>query len=462
MPTWKKVSDFHYSASHLFSWHARNGAFVRLTPPWERIKIISWEGGEATQHLPPIEQYGDISKGTQVKLQMKVGPFPLQFHAEHTDLQINSSFTDVQRKGPFAEWKHIHRFVPVTEQSSQMDDDIFFRMPLGFGNWFTRKKLEKTFSFRHQRLQNDLDRHQQFADKPRLKVAITGASGMIGRQLTAFLRTGGHQVFAMVRKKTDNPDDIFWSPQQVETEKLEGVDAVIHLAGETIASRWTKSKKQKIRESRTIGTKVLADALASLNKPPKVFISASAIGIYGVSQHERFTEESTLGNDFLAQVCKDWEASAESARAAGIRVVHPRIGLVVTTAGGAVGKMLLPFSLGLGGPVGSGKQWMSWIGLDDLLGVFYHCLYDSSIQGPVNAVSPNAVQNKQFSSELGRALRRPAFLPLPGFAVKLMFGEMGDSLLLQGANVLPSKLQASNFKWFYPKIEQALAFECGS
>jgi uncharacterized protein (TIGR01777 family) len=242
----------------------------------------------------------------------------------------------------------------------------------------------------------------------------------------------------------------------VDTAKLEGLDAVIHLAGESIQGRWTPNKKARIRESRFKGTRLLADALAQLAKPPKVFISASAIGYYGDRGDEVLREDSSPGNGFLAEVVREWEAATEPASKKGIRVVNVRTGIVLGSEGGALGQMLTPFKMGVGGRIGSGQQYMSWIALDDEVGAIEHALKTESLRGPVNFVGPSPVRNTEFTKVLGKVLSRPTVFPLPAFAVKTVFGQMGEELLLFSQRVEPSRLTASGYKFRYPELEGAL------
>ena len=250
------------------------------------------------------------------------------------------------------------------------------------------------------------------------------------------------------------------SRQQVSADRLEGVGAVVHLAGEGIANeRWTSAKKQRIRDSRILGTRLLATTLAGLTSKPATMVCASAIGYYGDRGSEVCSESSDAGDDFLAHVCQEWEEATEPARAAGIRVVNLRIGVVLSRAGGALHKMLPPFRWGVGGPIGDGKQFVSWISLTELVQVILFCVETEGISGPANAVAPNPVTNQEFTKTLGRLLSRPTVLPLPQFAARLMFGEMADALLLSSTRVTPLKLQQSGYQFTHPLLEDALNAE---
>ena len=466
MHIFSKSTQMSVSASALYDWHASGGAFERLMPSWETMSVDEWRGGIDTRSLSVAEQWGDISKGAQIGIRLKKGPLALKWNAKHTESVPGELFVDKQLSGPFAHWEHRHAFSTIDDQTSMLKDSVSYRLPLEPLSrlvlpW-VKKQLEAMFAFRHQRTLHDLSVLQVYASKPRLKIAVTGPSGLLGKQLIAFLRGGGHQVFPMVRRKAQSSCEIEWSVDGFDPEPLEGVDAVIHLAGEPILGRWTTQKKERILKSRVAGTNALVDALEQLNEPPKTLISASAIGYYGHVENEECSESSERGTGFLSQVCSEWENSALRAEAKGIRVVLPRIGVVLSGLGGALKQMLPPFYFGMGGPVGSGKQWMSCIALDDLLSMFLFSLYNEAVEGPLNCVSPTPVQNKVFAQTLGEVLNRPAFIPLPKWAVHLALGEMGEALLLQGAKVVPTKAQDLGFKWSYPDLREAFEFETGA
>ncbi len=291
-----------------------------------------------------------------------------------------------------------------------------------------------------------------------MKILIGGSSGLVGTALIKSLEAGGHEIFRLVRRAPNSRTEVEWSPDRysIALARIEGFDAVVNLAGESIAERWTDEKKRKIRESRVKGTKLLGDALANLTTPPKTFICASAIGYYGNRGDEILTEESAPGDDFLAEVCAEWEKATALATEKGIRVVNARFGIILDTEGGALKKMLPPFRMGLGGRVGSGKQWMSWIALDDVIGGLNLSLTNESLRGPVNFVAPNPVTNAEFTTTLGKVLSRPTFLPIPEFGVRLAFGEMGEALLLGSQRVAPSKLDKASYAFRYPGLVEAL------
>ncbi len=292
-----------------------------------------------------------------------------------------------------------------------------------------------------------------------MRILISGASGLIGSTLRPALVADGHSTAALVRRPPAG-DQVQWSPSSpLDPSAIEQFDAIVHLAGKNIAGRWTDKFKREVRESRVQGTRTLATAAAESfrqTRTPRIFVAASAIGYYGDRGDEQLTEASPRGAGFLADVCQEWEDAAAPAVDAGVRVVHLRIGVVLTKEGGALRAMLPAFRLGLGGPVGDGRQYMSWVTLDDVVGTFRFALTNNNVTGPINVVAPQPVRNRDFVRALGAALHRPAIFPLPAFVVKALFGEMGESLLLASARVEPEKLQASGFQFAHPDLTEAL------
>ncbi len=282
---------------------------------------------------------------------------------------------------------------------------------------------------------------------------------MIGGAAKSTLTHEGHPVTALVRRQPHGPDEIHWDPEKQELDRwrLEGHQAVVHLAGEPVAEgRWNERKKARILESRRKGTRLLAEAIAGLQTPPKVMVSASAIGYYGDQGNAELTEDSGPGGGFLTEVCRVWETSTEPAQAAGVRVVHLRIGVVLTALGGALPKMLPPFQMGVGGRLGDGKAWMSWVSLEDVVGAIVFALTNENLSGPVNAVSPNPVTNQVFTKSLGRALHKPTLFPVPKAAMRLAFGELADEALLASAKVLPKRLSDAGYQFAHPELDPLL------
>lgn len=448
-------SEMPVPAAELFAWHARPGALERLLPPWQDVRIVGQTGG--------------IGDGSRVTLSVPAGPLRTRWVAEHRDCREGESFKDVQLSGPFALWEHTHRVEPVAEGRSTLEDQIRYALPLGvvgdrLGRGYVRRQLDRMFAFRHERTRLDLLAHERYELLGPKRILISGASGLVGKELSAFLTGGGHRVMPLSR--SGGPANaVRWSPAEgsIEADKLPGFDAVVHLAGESIVGRWTADKKRKIRDSRVQGTRLLCESLAALPQRdrPEVLVCASAVGYYGGRGDETLTEDSPPGDGFLADVCREWEAACEPARQAGIRVVNVRVGLVLTPRGGLLGTLLPIFRSGLGGRVGDGRQWMSWIALDDLIDVFHAAAMDRSLAGPIDGTAPQPVTNAEFTRTLGRVLRRPTLLPVPAFAVKTALGEAGDALALASARVLPARLTERNHPFRFPDLEPALRFLLG-
>jgi len=448
------ASPMPVSAAQLFAWHARPGAFQRLQPPWETIRRVT----------PPAA----LRNGALVELTIRRGPFAVRWQAQLRDVEPERQFVDEQVRGPFAKWTHRHRFIDEGRESI-LEDHVEYELPGGslgrrLAGGATRRRLERLFAYRHERTRRDLARHDPFRERPRLRVLLSGASGLIGAALTAFLDTGGHACFSLVRRAPRSEREIQWDPAagRLDAARLERFDACVHLSGENIASgRWTAARKRRLRESRINSTSLLAATLARLARPPATFICASAIGYYGDRGDEALTEASRPGDGFLPDVCRAWEAATTPASEVGVRVINLRTGIVLTRSGGALAAMLWPFRLGLGGVVGSGRQWMSWIALDDLIGLIHFTLMNEELRGPVNAVAPRPVTNREFTRTLGRVLRRPTWTPLPALAVRGLLGEMGDALLLQGQRVTPEAAGRAGFEFMTPTLDEALRWEMG-
>jgi uncharacterized protein len=449
-------SELPVSAAEAYAWHTRPGALARLSPPWERVRVLS--------------EKGDLAEGT-VALAVPAGPFHLRWVARHRDAVEGRQFVDEQIEGPFTRWVHTHLFEPQGATSCRYIDRIEYRLPLGIageiGAGWVSRELERTFRYRHATVEADLTAHKRHARRGALTILVTGSSGFIGQTLIPFLTTGGHRVRRLVRSQP-GPDDILWNPNagQLDGSLLEGVDAVVHLAGEPIAAgRWTTERRRRILESRTLGTLLLCETLAGLRLPPAVMVSASAVGIYGDRGNEGLTESTPIntGPDarFVEQVGQAWEAATAPAGRAGIRVASIRIGLVLSPAGGALARMLPPFRAGVGGRLGSGAQYMSWLSIDDLVGAIHHCLMTDSLQGPVNAVAPDPATNAEFTHVLGEVLGRPTLFPVPATALRLLFGQMANDLLLASTRVLPERLEATQYPFRHPGLRQALRHVLG-
>lgn len=434
----------------LFKWHARPGALERLTPPWESALVLQRKGG--------------IETGSSATVRVKAGPFAVTWKAEHFDYEQNKHFRDRQVSGPFASWVHTHRFKADGENASILDDHIVYALPMGlpgnlFGAGMVARKLSRSFRYRHDVTAADLADHLSYKGDP-LTIAISGASGLIGTELIPFLSTGGHRILRLVRRKgIPEKGEVSWNPfrDHLDPQDLAGTRAFVHLSGENIGQgRWTPEKKKRIIESRNRSTELIARTAASMNPPPEVIVCASAIGYYGDRDEDILTEESTCGADFISGVCSQWEDAALPAIDKGIRVVFLRIGVVLSPIGGALQRLLTPFAFGIGGKIASGRQYMSWITIDDVLGIIHRAITDSTLHGPVNVVAPNPVSNQEFTDTLGKVLRRPTFFSIPETVIRLVFGEMGKEVLLSSTRVHPEKLVDSGYSFRHPDLEGAV------
>ena len=465
MPTnYKHETVVNADIDTTFAWFEHEGSFRRLMPPWEVAQEV-----RADDSL-------EVGSQRVFKFPAPGAPFiNLTWVAEHTGYDKPNYFADTMVKGPFWKWDHDH-YLKEENGVTTVVDDVTYSVPFGplgmlvdkvLGGSLVTGRISSMFKAREFRLKRDLDNHAKFLDMPRKKILVVGSSGLIGTQLVAFLDTGNHEVWRLVRRAADsNKNEISWSPDkgEINAKELEGFDVVIHLGGVGIGDkRWSKKRKAAIRDSRVNSTELLSKTLASLEDKPDLFMMASAIGYYGNRGDEELDESSTSGEDgyFLTDVCKEWENSANPAKEAGIRTVHMRTGIVISAVGGALGKMLLPAKMGGGGPIGSGKQWMSWISMDDQIYSMYHLMMNEGVSGEYNLTAPNPVRQKQFAKDLGRVLRRPAFAPLPGFMMKIMFGEMGARLTLDSQRVLPKNLQESGYEFIHTDLQSALSDSLG-
>ena len=452
----ERSSTLPVSPEEAFAWHGRPGAFERLTPPWERVTVL--------------ERVGGIREGARTVVNVRVGPVPFRWVAVHREYVEGRKFVDEQVEGPFSHWRHEHRFEPEASGATRYTDRIELGPAFGAAGaaasrLLARPRVERMLAYRHATLRDDLADHARHRDAPRLRVAITGATGLVGSALAPFLTTAGHEVIAVSRRRGLR-DAIHWDPAAgvIDHAGLEGLDAVVHLAGESVGTRWSDHRKRRIRDSRVEGTMLLAEALAGLKRPPRVLVSASAMGVYGNRGDEVLAEDAVPEGpptDFFVELGRDWESAADPALASGIRVVNPRFGLVLTPAGGALARMLPPFLLGAGGPLGSGHQWVSWISIDDAIGVLHHALFTDDLAGPVNAASPDPVTGRAFATTLGRVVKRPALLPAPAPALKLLFGEMADTALLASQRLSPARLLGSGYTFRHPTLEVALRHVLG-
>jgi uncharacterized protein len=447
-------SVFNCSVERLFAWHARPGAFLRLNPPWDPVRLRSGATG--------------ITDGNRVRIALSMGGISIPWELEHLGYRENEQFQDRQISGPFCYWLHSHRFLPLAEDRCELEEHIEYELPFGrlgslVAGSFTKARLDQLFSYRHRLTALDIDAHETFGKK-RLSLGISGASGLVGSTLKPFLTTGGHSVKLLVRKRPESDSDIYWDPERksLDQSALEGLDSFVHLSGENIASGpWTTEKKRRIRDSRVKTTSFLCQTLSRLKSPPRVLISASAVGFYGDRGEEELTEISSRGKGFLAEVCEEWEEATRPASDSGIRVVNIRMGIVLSASGGALKTMLPPFRFGLGGSLGSGKHFMSWIALQDIVRLIYFSLQKEEIVGSVNACSPNPVRNVQFTKTLGKVLRRRTLFPVPATLLKATLPGLAHEALLSSQRVLPQKVLDHGFSFSFPQLDNALSFTLG-
>ncbi len=428
----------------VFDWHARPGAFTRLTPPWQPGHLIaeadSLASGRAVLGLPGgLRWVADHQPDAYDP--------PRRF--------VDTIGTDSLASLPVklaVRWQHTHDFEEVAGGQTRVTDRVATPVPA--------RALRPMFRYRHHQLADDIAAHRTAAAHglTPLTVAITGASGLVGAQLAAFLSTGGHRVVRLVRHPTAKPDERQWNPDHPDPGLLAGIDAVIHLAGASIAGRFTDHHRAAIRDSRIGPTRRLAELIAQSSGGPRVLVSASAVGYYGYDRgEESLTEDSGRGDGFLAEVVADWEDATAPAEQAGIRVVRVRTGIVQSPAGGTL-RLLRPlFAAGLGGRLGNGQQWFSWIGIDDLVDIYHRALWDTDLSGPVNAVAAEPLRNVDYTRVLAHVLRRPALLPVPPLGPAALLGQQGArELALASQRVLPARLLQAGHRFRRPDLEQTL------
>ena len=456
-----RSSSLSVSCEEAFQWHRRSGAFERMLPPWMTSQIISKEG--------------TIYDGDSVTIKTNLGVIPFVFKAQHQNYIENKQFEDIQIQGPFAFFKHLHKFEKIDDKKSKITDHIEYSLPIGMlsrflGNKFIDEKLNKMFTYRHRTLKYDLFLHSKYSKK-KLKILVTGASGLVGSNLVPFLTSGGHEVIKLVRTnyKLEEGANHFaiWDSEKkefVNPEILEDLDAVVHLAGENIeAQKLSEERKKELIDSRVHFTSAICNALIKqLKTLPKSFISASGIGIFGSRDYDDILhEESKLGSGFLANLAKDWEMASREAEKAGIRVVNLRFGTIISLSGGVLKKMYTPYRLCLGGPFGTGRQMMSWISITDVLGLILFSISNNKVEGAVNAVAPHAVTNEQFSELLAQTLDRPSSLRIPELFVESLFGEMGRELLLSGQHAKPVKALKNGYEFLHSQLHDAFTYCLG-
>ncbi|CCB89013.1 TIGR01777 family oxidoreductase [Simkania negevensis] len=432
----------------VMEWHLRPRMEKRTIPPWESIQIVQSEGNPS-------------QVGAKLHIEAKIVKYiSKKATLEYCQFDADEGFEARQIEGPFDEWVYKMKLRDQGEYACEIVDQFNFKHHFSkiltfFLNKQLEKRLTRILKYKHELLQNDLDLLEKYTYERPLKILVSGSRGFVGTAVVDFLEFAGHEVWRLCRKasSTDGREITLES----DHEKLEGFDTVIHLAGENVATGyWTQKKKEAILTSRYRGTENLVKVLCRLKNPPKTFICASAVGYYGDRNDEVLTEESEVGKGlFLTKVCQYWERAARDLEDVGVRVVSTRFGMVLSSKGGALKKMLLPFQLGIGGKMGHGHQYVSWIALDDLVGALYHVILTPSIRGGINFTSPNPVMNAHFAKKLAQALNRWPGPPFPGLMIRLLFGQKGEELMLASARVEPRKLLDSGYTFQFPHLKQA-------
>ena len=454
LPIFSHNAKFDASIEEIWNWYNSPGAFRRIMPEWEGIEPI---------------QAGKLQNGEETIFKVSIGPIKRTWLARHHTVKEGIGFSDKMIKGPFGYWNHEHTFGNDGNFTS-VKDNVEYKLPLHiFTGWSApfsvKPRMVQMFKYRTDIVANDLRQIKKTKHLPRQRVLVSGSTGMIGLQLCAFLEAAGHEVHRLVRPSTKLPKDVnkenivTWNDLtgDVISGSFENFDTIIHLAGAGIGDkRWSAKRKKLIRDSRVIPTTNLSKIISELENPPSSFLSGSAVGYYGNRGTEELDESSKPGEDELSSLCRDWEDSTKQAKDAGVRVSFLRTGIVISPLGGALAKLLFPAKMGAGGPVGGGKQMQSWISLDDEIYAIHHLMMDEKSEGAYNLTAPNPVNQKKFAKVLGRVLRRPAFAPLPGFVIKILFGEMGKKLVLEGQAVKPKRLLESGFEFTHNDLESCL------
>jgi uncharacterized protein len=440
MPRVVFESQMPVSVSKLWKWHEKPQAFSRLNPPFDRAELVSRKGG--------------LEVGAETIVRVGLGPAKVTWVARHTACETERLFRDEQISGPFSKWTHTHHFEKVSETQSLLRDEIEYELPLGglgslVAGGSVEGQLQNLFGYRHAVTKLDVQRQERHPSKP-LVFAITGATGLIARSLIPFLSVLGHEVRAV---KRNGP--------RIDESAFDGADVVVNLAGAGVADeRWTPDRKKLLRDSRIDFTRTVVEAMRS--RSPRILIQGSAIGIYGDAGDAVLAEDSrSAQSSLLGTLCEDWEAEGAKAQDFGCRVVALRTGLVQSPEGGALAKLLPIFQIGGGGPVGNGRHWQSWISMEDMLGIILFAAVTPDLQGALNAVAPNPVTSSEYARILGAVLRRPAVIPAPAFALRLLFGEMAQGAILASQRVMPRVLQTKNFEFAFSELQAALSFALG-
>ncbi len=460
MPIFQRTSAIDCDVEDLHQYHANPGALSRLIPPWENISIL--------------KRSDSLGVGSEVVIKNSLFGVPVTWLARHTQWNPPTSFQDIQVSGPFKSWVHDHLFEDNGAGHSTLCDQVQYKNKFGWfgslGSPIVKSKLEAMFDYRHKTTQADLSLQRflrEHASNRMLKIGVTGSTGLIGRRLVDLIAVMGHQAVRILRpaskdRALDFPlssQTVTWQPDGgfSNPDVMQGLDAIVHLAGKGVAStRWTESSKREIRKSRVDATRSLIRDLSKLASPPKALICASAVGIYGDRADQVLDETDQPGSDLMAELARDWEAAAMEYERAGNRVAIGRLGIALHPRQGALAKLLPPFRLGVGGPVGSGSQYWSWIHVDDAAAAFLYLAANPKCTGAYNLVAPEQTDNKTFVKTLGKVLNRPSLLPAPAFALRMLLGEMADAMLLTSTRANCRRLLEDDFPFRSRTLEGCL------
>ncbi len=448
------------SPRDLFAWHARPGAFERLTPPWDEARV------RKAMHV--------LEAGSVADFDVAVGPIRLRWVARHEEVFVGgehdpAGFVDVMKEGPFRSWRHHHSFAPDGAGGCILTDTVDYQLPrIPFASWFSpalvEKRLQRMFAFRARTLRGDISFAQKFPSSPQ-KIAVSGASGLVGQEICTLLSVLGHDVKRLVRHRKNIDDEIIWNPKtgDVDPVAADGLDAVLHLAGENIGEgRFTKDKAARLHQERAGQASALFRALAKLPHPPSVVVGACATGFYGDRGEEVVDEDSAAGVGVLPDICRAWENALLTDYGAGWRSVSVRSGVVLSPRGGMLKKLLPAFRAGFGASLGNGRAFMPLIGADDAADVYLHALFNARITGAVNACLPQAVRNQEFTDMLASALHRKAWMRVPAPALRLAFGPLTDEVLLASTRATSKKLLSLGREWRHADVPSTLAHVLGT
>ena len=436
-------------AEIVMAWHERPGALERILPPWEKLEIVAWNR--------------NLTDGARAVFTVNIGGLPRIWVADHFDYIEGRQFCDVQPKGPFAYWRYVHKADPDGPNACYYEDNIEYRLPFGpvgkvLGARYVRKRLERIYRYRHATVKHDNVLHAEFSRRP-LRILVTGSSTLVGSRLVHFLSAGGHDVSILTRRTDPTYATVVrWQPEQgiLPGEQLEGFDAIVHLDGERVFQSWRARQREQNRESHVRSTALLCDAIARLDRPPRVFICGSSVSFYGDRDDAHLTESDAPGKGFLADVARAREETADALSARGIRIAHVRFGSVLTSSGGMLRRRLNSRGLGFSYALGHGEQYRSWVSVDDAMGAILHVIGRDDITGPVNVSAPEPVSERELCHKIARVLGRSVPLQLPATLLRGLPGAFVEEKLLASTRAQPTRLLASGYDFRHPDLESAL------